>query len=417
MDTISPPTGNPTRVPRSSSLDALEEGTETSADHRCRYQPPGTRDYGPCRNPAEYDVSPLQERAHGERAMALWAAADALAVTDPDRWWRRVDRLLDCCRYPQAVAAPNGDLGLSLGRCRDRLCPTCSLIRSRGVAERVTAAVREMDSPRFVTLTIRSDGRPLKDMLQRLRDGWRRLRQTELWRRRVRGGVYVIETTYNLRTGDWHPHIHAVVDGTYIAQRQLSAQWLQATGDSPIVDIRAVRSRKAVARYVAKYVAKGVAIAEWPTEAIAEYADAMHGARLVHTFGSLHGVRLIDDGDTRITHDERTATPLSVLLRRLREGDARAARIIGRLRSLGGLWARLLPQRPNQPPLVAAERRAERATRVGRLLWAYSVRADGPPPGPTEPREPDRVARHDQLTLADEDWAALRPRHGPYLSG
>lgn len=404
-------------VAASPSLDALEEGSETSAEVLARQV--ATRGGGTCRcrQMAEEQPTALQRRAHGERVDALWRVATALASADPDRWWRRVDRLYGCCRWPNVLATPSGQTGMSLGRCRDRLCPTCSLIRSRQTADRVHAAVARMDSPRFMTLTIRSAGEPLASLLQRLREGFRRLRQTREWQRRVRGGVYAIETTYREASGGWHPHVHLIWDGGYFAQRELSRLWLRCTGDSPIVDVRAIRSKRAVAKYVAKYVAKGVAAMEWPDDKIAEYGDAMHGARLLHTFGNLHGVKLDVDESEPLPVVGRESVPLAVMLRAARGGDRRVARLLRRLASLGGLWSRLITdhQDPGHRPRRPAT--PERRRRIGLMLhaWAWLDRHTSPIVDP--PPRAGFVDRQLSLDFADHDMRELRPRHGPFLAG
>lgn len=359
----------------------------------------------------------LQRRAHGERANALWRVASSLACTDGARWWKRVDRLMNCCRFPAVLATKTSGAHLSLGRCRDRLCPTCSAIRSRQAAEKISKAVQAMDSPRFMTLTIRSDGSSLVDLLVRLRAAFKRLREREFWKTGVRGGIYALETTYNERTGQWHPHIHLVWDGRYISQRQLSAEWLECTGDSPIVDVRAIRSRTAIAKYIAKYVAKGVAAQEWPEEAIAEYADAMHGARLMHTFGCLHGVKLGEDQESALTDPERRTLPLSVLLRKLRLEGERGNRILRRLAELGGLWARFTACEGGRRKHVDDVARSRRAARVSGLVYAAVERLEligslSPERPPTWKPDPQHV-----LDEAWKVWEELRPRNARRLAG
>lgn len=78
-------------------------------------------------------------------------------------------------------------------------------------------------------------------------------------------------------------HAHAIVYGPYIPQKKLSQSWLKLTGDSFIVDIRAVRSPKKAARYVLKYISK-------PPQTdslyqVASYATAIKGTRRIRTGG------------------------------------------------------------------------------------------------------------------------------------
>lgn len=160
-----------------------------------------------------------------------------------------------------------------------------------------------MDSPRHLVLTAPSVTAPLADQLAELRAAFRRLRQSDAWKATQKGGVYAFEVTRNARTGLWHPHVHVIIDGRYWPHHEARDAWRAALAggsiwghladdDAVIVHLSAVHSRQAVARYIAKYITKPAEIADWPQAAILEYADALHGVRLLHTFGSLHGVKL-----------------------------------------------------------------------------------------------------------------------------
>jgi hypothetical protein len=202
---------------------------------------------------------------------------------------KQARRMADCCQGTRIAVRSKKKPVLVLDSCRHRLCPHCSKRRSWSCARSIEHLGKEMDSPRFITLTLRTQSDTLAESLERLRSGWKRLRQTKLWKSKCEGGVYSLEVTRG-RSGDrWHPHLHILVDGSFIPQRELSDAWLKATGDSCIVDVRAVRSRRQIARYVSKYVAKGDEFASWTLEQIAEYAQAMCGQRVIQTFGSLHG--------------------------------------------------------------------------------------------------------------------------------
>lgn len=143
-----------------------------------------------------------------------------------------------------------------------------------------------------MTLTLAHSDAPLRDQLTRLRECWRKLRRTRWFAERCIGGVYGVEVKHNAESGTWHVHLHAIIDGDYMPQAVLSDLWHTITGDSFIVDIRAVRSRKNAVAYIAAYVTKGSSVDHWPDEAVCEFATAMHGQRLLQSFGTLHGVPL-----------------------------------------------------------------------------------------------------------------------------
>ena len=102
----------------------------------------------------------------------------------------------------------------------------------------------------MVTFTVKN-GPDLQERFNHLRRAHKRLNQrrrdhlkgkgyTE-WSKAA-GGITSYEFTKQ-DEGDWHPHIHALVMlDDFIDQKALSAEWLDITGDSFVVDIRRIRS-------------------------------------------------------------------------------------------------------------------------------------------------------------------------------
>lgn len=78
-------------------------------------------------------------------------------------------------------------------------------------------------------------------------------------------------------------HCHAIVYGPFIPIRVLKQTWAKLTGDSFIVDIRAVRKVRDAARYVLKYIVKPPAADSFQT--IADYAWRIKGTRRLRTGG------------------------------------------------------------------------------------------------------------------------------------
>ena len=278
------------------------------------------------------------ERAHRPHAGPRERIMQALASDGGDDLAKRAMRLSQCCSMPWLVVRAESGVGISCARCRDRACPLCQGARARETAARAETAIREMDSTRFLTLTVRSNDDSLRDRLKHLRQSFGRLRRTKTWLRHVRGGIYTIEITYNASTKQWHPHLHALVDGAYFPHATLVAAWREATTDSDVVDIRAIYGAKSAARYVAKYATKPAEIALWPRTRIAEWARAIHGSRLIAAFGALHGVNL-DPADPNESPDEvQRIAPLIRLDHELRYGTP-------------GVWGALQTLCAAYPPL------------------------------------------------------------------
>lgn len=207
---------------------------------------------------------------------------------------RVANQLRDCCRDAVISRSPDDDdIMLCEQRCRHRICPRCGRDRARSLIATVKSAVHTLDAPAVLTLTLRASGRPLRDEIQRLIRGFAALRRHSAWRSHVAGGLYVIEATYPTSTEQWHPHVHAVIDTTYWPQSSIALAWREVTGDSSIVWIRRVRSVRQVARYVAGYVAKGSDVSALPDHVLPEYVTAIRSVRMVQTFGSLHGTRIV----------------------------------------------------------------------------------------------------------------------------
>lgn len=110
-----------------------------------------------------------------------------------------------------------------------------------------------VNARRFITLTMAPDpDLTLAEHIDLINAGWR-----NLWKRlrreygpAARGYVKVVELT-----AIGTPHLHILVDAPFIPQRHLSAAWYEITGQR-IVDIRLIKSKQELSRYVSKYLTK-----------------------------------------------------------------------------------------------------------------------------------------------------------------
>lgn len=220
---------------------------------------------------------------------------DALRNTYDPAAWKIAIKISKCCVNPIVISENSGEkIFLAEQRCKSRICPRCAHLRARALSMRIGDLVRDMDSPRFLTLTVRSNDQSLRDQLNFLRRKFASLRRTELWDYHVRGGVYTIEITFNSTTKQWHPHLHAIIDGSYFPHSELLSLWTRMVGDHCGVDIRLVIGVRKLANYLAAYVAKSCDLKHFESEQLAEWAVETHGLRLAQTFGSMHARKVIE---------------------------------------------------------------------------------------------------------------------------
>lgn len=327
----------------------------------------------------------IQARIHEPNAASRRRIWEAFTTSPHEDHNRRAEKLALCCSSPVLLEREDGSVGCNPCRCRDRLCPTCATRRGREAATRLAAACRAMDAARFLTLTAPPSPRTLAEQLQGLRLALRAIRRTTAWKTHVTGGCYSVEITRHPVSGAWHPHLHLVIDGRYfphaevkeawrLALRNSGGVWNPADEEPLIVHIEHVHSRHAVARYIAAYISKPAAVTEWPDAAILEYADAVHGVRLVSTFGHLHGLRL----DPRDPNEPRQQTcaliGLDTLAHAYRSEAPHAAEAVELLAIVLPHVASLVtgkrpPPREDRPPPTDEQHRAL-ATELHQLhLW------------------------------------------------
>jgi hypothetical protein len=148
--------------------------------------------------------------------------------------------------------------------------------------------VSQFRNPILLTLTTRN-GFDLAERNTHIRSSYQKLSRRQPWRDAFAGGIGFQETTYNPRSG-WHVHMHMLLDG-YIDQHLLSRLWLQCTGDSYIVDVRAIskENREQACYEASKYACKLSDINGSP-QLVGEFLDAFKGRRMMWSFGHCFGV-------------------------------------------------------------------------------------------------------------------------------
>jgi hypothetical protein len=89
----------------------------------------------------------------------------------------------------------------------------------------------------------------------------------------------------------WNLHIHVLLYGHYVPQREISEYWEELTGDSRIVDIRAVKKPRQGVNYLLKYITKPKKF-DNPKET-AHYLNLLLGVRRIRAYGIFYGQGLL----------------------------------------------------------------------------------------------------------------------------
>lgn len=245
---------------------------------------------------------------------------------------KRLQRYEDCGKRAWVQYSPSRQSWrLSHESCGLRVCPLCALRAHARTRTRIDQLLSHADRRRLkmITLTLRSSNAPLRQQIDRLLKSFRRLRQRRIWRA-VEWGLAVMEITRNTDTGQWHPHLHLLCVSDYIPQGELSWHWKRCTGDSPIVDIRAVKDVPGAIHEIAKYASKPCAFANYSDNpsAGAEYFRAISNKRTLIEFGAWPKSRLEKPPSDQGEDDWSSVMPLGELLTLYDQQDAEAALII-----------------------------------------------------------------------------------------
>lgn len=210
--------------------------------------------------------------------------------------------------------------------CHHRLCVPCQRAVGRTVRQNLVPHMKGK-TVRFVTLTLRHNHNPLAAQITRLLACWSTLRRRKDIAPLFTGGVAVLETKVSDRDGLWHVHLHIIAEGSFVDQKQLAAAWYAITGDSSIVDVRAVGEQDKAAEYLTKYISKPIDASLYASpKRLDEYIIAITGRKTVSTFGTWRGLKL----KARPKDDTvwKSQTSLLEFKRLLRSGDPWAKAVL-----------------------------------------------------------------------------------------
>lgn len=205
----------------------------------------------------------------------------------------RATNLLECRKYAWFYYnEKTGRVRCVANACRLRWCPICSRARFNLIRHSVQDWLQSVRNPKLLTVTLRHNSLSLSQQVSRLYTAFRNFRRHKNIRLPVRGGIWFFQVTRGKGDGDWHVHFHILLDSDFIPKQSLSLEWLIATGDSFIVDIRKINEPEKVSEYVARYCSRPAKLSEFSETDQDEMFNTLHGKRLYGSFGTGHNCRL-----------------------------------------------------------------------------------------------------------------------------
>ena len=196
------------------------------------------------------------------------------------------------------------------------LCPLCAIRRGAKALKayldrwEVIKAQNPLLKPYLVTLTVKNG----PDLAERFKHLYKS--QRELWMGKhriyespldcVQGAVWSYEIKRGSVSGEWHPHLHmiALAESMPLEGKDnpgdLSAEWLNITGDSHMVDVRPIDQEDPVSGFIEvfKYAVK---FSDQSPEDTVHAWETLAGKRLLASSGCFRGVEvpecLLDDSE------------------------------------------------------------------------------------------------------------------------
>jgi hypothetical protein len=216
-----------------------------------------------------------------EAAISLYSRIDELEKTE-----KRID-LENCRHFAWFVRHEmTGQIKVVANACHLRWCPICAGAKRMMIKSAVSKWLRTVKRPKFMTFTLKHSTEELPDQIKRLYKAYRLFRQHKLLKKKQRGGVWFFQLKRSKKTEEWHPHLHVVVDMDYINKVEIQDEWLLVTGDSFVVDIRAIKDAGKVVDYVARYCASPCNLPDYSPDDQDSIYYALSGKRLCGRFGT-----------------------------------------------------------------------------------------------------------------------------------
>lgn len=157
---------------------------------------------------AVIDELNIRKRTHGKLIDDLCVSFRNVKKATPEK----EQRIRDC-----GSTIMLNETGQIVGAnfCKNRYCPICQWRKSRrafALSFNIQNKVEQTEKLQFLFLTLTlKNSSDLAKGIDEILQSFKRLQDTKLFRRLVKGFFRTLEITYNETAQEWHPHIHAIV--------------------------------------------------------------------------------------------------------------------------------------------------------------------------------------------------------------
>jgi hypothetical protein len=171
----------------------------------------------------------------------------------------------------------------------DRTCPACSRkIYDRLFGRYLNVVRSKRNNLKFLTLTWKPVSMQDPSIVREIGSCFQRLLDRKPYRKVWKSVLATIECKKTVE-GEFYYHLHAILEGGYVKQAQISKDWEDLSG-FPVVWIKRIyRTVVRALRYVLKYVLKGFNF-EDPQDRI-DFKASMRGVRYVRSYGGFYDLK------------------------------------------------------------------------------------------------------------------------------
>ncbi len=221
------------------------------------------------------------------RREAYSRAVEIYAEVDGTFGGKFSSRLKECRKHAWFVQhKATKKLRVMSSRCKLRWCPICRDVSRMITTNAVDEWLQIQKYPKMITVTLKHSDDPLQLQISRLYACFQKLKRRAYFQRLISGGVWFFQLKLNLKTQQWHPHIHCLVAGKFLPHARLKQLWHKITGDSNIVDIRPVKDLESASTEVARYATSPADITRMDLEQAVDVYYATKGRRICGSWGS-----------------------------------------------------------------------------------------------------------------------------------